>query len=136
LKAATRSAAPRPTSRTALAGGLSLLVALWWLIVSPLVLTLADTPFTALRSALVSSRFLEALASTLWLSVASTVLAALVGVPLALLFDRVEIPGRALAGRLLALPIALPPLVGVLTFMFLWGESGFLARASQTLLGL
>ena len=122
--------------RAGLAGALLLLVVLWWLIANPLVLTLADTTLSALRSTLGSRRFLEALASTLWLSVASTVLAALVGVPLAILFDRVEIPGRALAGRLLALPIALPPLVGVLTFMFLWGESGFLARAVQAIFAL
>ena len=104
------------------------------LVVNPLWLTFLDTDSTVLRETLGSGRFGEALWSTLWISFASTLLAALVAVPLALLFDRVEIPGRGLLAKLLALPIALPPLVGVLTFLFLWGESGFAARALGALL--
>ena len=33
-------------------------------------------------------------------------------------------------------PVALPPLVGVIAFLFLYGESGFASRAVQALLGL
>jgi iron(III) transport system permease protein len=113
-----------------------LLIALFVLVVNPLVLTLADTEASALAATLSSRRFLGALGTTLWISIASTVLAALVGVPLALAFDRVEIPGRPWLAKLLALPIALPPLVGVLTFLFLWGESGFAARAAIAVFGL
>ena len=36
----------------------------------------------------------------------------------------------------MALPVALPPLVGVIAFLFLYGESGFVSRAVQALLGL
>ena len=114
----------------------ALLALLLALVVNPLWLTFLDTDSTVLGETLGSGRFGEALWSTLWISFASTLLAALVGVPLALLFDRVEIPGRGLLAKLLALPIALPPLVGVLTFLFLWGESGFAARALGALLGL
>jgi len=78
----------------------------------------------------------RALWQSLWISMASTVLAAAVGVPLAFLFERTEFPGRRILGSLIALPVALPPLVGVIAFLFLYGESGFVARAIQSLLGL
>jgi iron(III) transport system permease protein len=77
-----------------------------------------------------------ALWRSLWISAASVVLAGLVGVPLAFLFERTEFPGRRLLGAIVALPVALPPLVGVIAFLFLYGESGFASRAVQALLRL
>jgi iron(III) transport system permease protein len=77
-----------------------------------------------------------ALWRSLWISAASVVLSALVGVPLAFLFERAEFPGRRLLGAIVALPVALPPLVGVIAFLFLYGESGFASRAVQALLRL
>jgi iron(III) transport system permease protein len=77
-----------------------------------------------------------ALWRSLWISAASVVLAGLVGVPLAFLFERAEFPGRRLLGAIVALPVALPPLVGVIAFLFLYGESGFASRAVQALLRL
>lgn len=77
-----------------------------------------------------------ALWRSVWISVASVVLAGAVGVPLAFLFERSEFPGRRLLGALVALPVALPPLVGVIAFLFLYGESGFVPRALQAVFGL
>ena len=77
-----------------------------------------------------------ALWASVWISLASVVLAALIGVPLAFLFEWVEFPGRRTLGALVALPAVLPPLGGVIAFLFLYGESGFVARAVQGLLGL
>jgi iron(III) transport system permease protein len=71
-----------------------------------------------------------------WISLATVALSAAIGVPLALLFERTEFPGRRVLGALVALPVVLPPLVGVIAFLFLYGESGFVARAIQALLGL
>ena len=67
---------------------------------------------------------------------ASVALAAAIGVPLAFLFERYDFPGRGVLGALMALPAVLPPLVGVIAFLFLYGESGFVARAVQALFGL
>lgn len=78
----------------------------------------------------------EALWNSVWISLASVVCSALIGVPLAFLFSRYEFPGRRILGGLAALPVLLPPLVGVIAFVFLYGESGFLARAIQMALGL
>jgi iron(III) transport system permease protein len=57
-------------------------------------------------------------------------------VPLAFIFERNEFPGRRILGTLVTLPVALPPLVGVIAFLFLYGESGFFTRTIQALLFL
>jgi iron(III) transport system permease protein len=77
-----------------------------------------------------------ALWASVWISLASVVLAALIGIPLAFLFEWFDFPGRKTLGALIALPVVLPPLVGVIAFLFLYGESGFVARAIQLALGL
>jgi iron(III) transport system permease protein len=79
---------------------------------------------------------LGALWASVWISVLSVVLSAAVGVPLAFLFSRWEFPGRRLLGGLAAMPVLLPPLVGTISFLFLYGESGFLTRGVQLLLGM
>jgi iron(III) transport system permease protein len=78
----------------------------------------------------------EALWNSVWISAASVVLSGAIGIPLAFFFSRYEFPGRTLLGGLAALPVLLPPLVGVIAFLFLYGESGFLARIVQYALGL
>ncbi|CAM5652258.1 Putative 2-aminoethylphosphonate transport system permease protein PhnV OS=Lysinibacillus sphaericus OX=1421 GN=phnV_2 PE=3 SV=1 [Lysinibacillus sphaericus] len=61
---------------------------------------------------------------------------ALVGVTMAFLLERYEFPGRRILSILVLVPMALPPLVGVLSFTFLYGESGIFPRAIQHLFGL
>ena len=77
----------------------------------------------------------EALLTTLWISVASVVAATLVGLPLAFLLARADFPGRRLLAAVATLPAALPPLVGVLAFLFLYGESGIITRVAERVLG-
>jgi len=79
---------------------------------------------------------LGALWASVWISTLSVLLAAVVGVPLAFLFSRWEFPGRRVLGGLAAMPVLLPPLVGTISFLFLYGESGFLTRGVQLLLGM
>src|SRR3990172_8368861 len=64
----------------------------------------------------------QALGNSIWISAASVVLSALIGIPLAFLFTRYEFPGRQLFASLASLPVLLPPLVGVIAFLFLYGE--------------
>ena len=78
----------------------------------------------------------EALATTLVVSAWSVVAALLVGLPLALLLSRRDFPGRRLLAAVATLPVALPPLVGVVAFLFLYGESGVVTRIVQRTLGL
>jgi iron(III) transport system permease protein len=79
---------------------------------------------------------LEAILSSLGLSIASVFCCALVGVPLAFLFERFTFPGRRIFAALAALPLVLPPLVGTVAFIFLVGETGIIAHGIQTLFHL
>ncbi|HVM41881.1 MAG TPA: iron ABC transporter permease [Gemmatimonadales bacterium] len=107
-----------------------------WLVAYPLLLVGAEATHANVRAFLGTASEWSALWGSLWISVASVVLAAAVGVPLALVFERYDFPGRRTLGALIALPAVLPPLVGVIAFLFLYGESGFAARAVQAVLGL
>lgn len=79
---------------------------------------------------------LEALWNSLYISVLSVLFSGLVGVPLAFIFNRYEFPGRSFFAAAAVMPIVLPPLVGVMSFLFLYGESGLITRTLQSLLGL
>src|SRR5262245_46738284 len=53
---------------------------------------------------------IEAIVSSVGLSIGTVLLCALVGVPLAFLFERYTFPGRRLFAAFAALPLVLPPL--------------------------
>ena len=78
----------------------------------------------------------EALISTILISVGSVAASLAIGVPLAFLLARSEFRGRRVLSAVATLPAALPPLVGVIAFLFLYGESGVVTRSVQRLLGL
>ena len=78
----------------------------------------------------------EALTSTLIISAGSVIAATLIGLPLAFLLTRFEFRGRRTLGAIATLPAALPPLVGVVAFLFLYGESGVITRVVRNMLGL
>ena len=117
--------------------GLVLAALLTWLVLYPIVLLVIDgMQGDALKSFALRAGEWSALWASVWISLASVALAALVGIPLAFLFEWFEFPGRKVLGALIALPAVLPPFVGVIAFLFLYGESGFVARFLQSLLGL
>jgi iron(III) transport system permease protein len=123
-------------------GGL-LLVLLIWLIVYPLILVLIEGfhgpegwTLDFVRLFLQRRNEASALWGSLWISLATVALAGVVGIPLAFLFWRYDFAGRRILGALVALPAVLPPLVGVIAFLFLYGESGFASLLVQRLLGL
>ncbi len=127
-------------ARTAAAG---LLLLLLWLVVYPLVLVLIEGlrepgGWTLAYVRLFFQRPSEwqALWGSLFISLASVVLAAAIGLPLALLLSRYELLGGRILGGLVALPAVLPPLVGVMAFLFLYGETGFVSLLVQRILNL
>ena len=116
---------------------------LLWLVLYPHLFVVGDSVWLDGRFSLEGYRTffqsraeLEALWGSLWISAGSVVLSALLGVPLAFLFTRFDFPGRTVFGALAALPVLLPPLVGVIAFLFLYGESGIFTRTVQLVLGL
>jgi iron(III) transport system permease protein len=78
----------------------------------------------------------EALWATLVISVWSVLAAAAIGIPLAFLLTRFDFRGRRALSALATLPAVLPPLVGVIAFLFLYGETGVFTRVVQLVLGL
>jgi iron(III) transport system permease protein len=120
----------------------ALALGLAWLVVYPILIVGGESVtgpggFTLeyLQRFATEPREWQALWGSIWTSVASVVLAGLIGIPLAFLFERWEFPGRRTIGALVALPAVLPPLVGVIAFLFLYGESGFAARLVQWVIG-
>lgn len=129
--------------RGTLALALPVVLLLVWLVLYPNLFVLRDSVAEGGRLTLEhwgrfwgSGTETGALWGSVWISVASVALSALVGVPLAFLFARREFPGRRVLGALAAMPVLLPPLVGTISFLFLYGESGFLTRGVQVALGL
>jgi len=92
--------------------------------------------FANYREILSQRIVIEAIVSSLTLSVGTVLFCALVGVPLAFLFERFTFPGRRLFAAFAALPLVLPPLVGTVAFIFLCGETGILAHGIQNFFGL
>lgn len=127
-------------------GGLGttlLLGLLLWLVLYPLALVLLEGlrgpegwTLQYVREFVGRPTEMRALGGSLWISLASVALAALVGIPLALLFGRYDLPGGRVLGGLVALPAVLPPLVGVVAFLFLYGETGFVPLLLMSLLRL
>jgi iron(III) transport system permease protein len=121
---------------------LVLLVLIWLVLYPNLFVLLASVTerghatLEAWRRFFGSPAELGALWASVWISAASVVLSALIGVPLAFLFARRDFPGRRLLGGLAAMPVLLPPLVGTISFLFLYGETGFLTRGVQMALGM
>ncbi|MCM3089323.1 ABC transporter permease [Bhargavaea ginsengi] len=79
---------------------------------------------------------LQALWNSVWISLLSVLFSALIGVPLAYIFNRYEFPGRRFFSNIAIMPIVLPSLVGVMAFMFLYGEAGLIPNAIKDLLNL
>jgi len=115
------------------------LALLLWSIVYPNVAVIAGSFENGLghwREFMSSPADREALTTSIVISLASVIASVLIGVPLAFLLSRFEFPGRRILKAVATLPAALPPLVGVIAFLFLYGESGLVTRAIQRLFGL
>lgn len=116
-----------------------LLALLAWSVVLPNVSVIAGSFARGLedwRAFAHSPADREALRSTLIISLGSVVAALLIGLPLAFLLGRFEFRGRRVLSAVATLPAALPPLVGVIAFLFLYGESGVVTRLVQHALRL
>ena len=118
---------------------LPVMALLLWAVVYPNVAVIAGSFENGLghwREFAASPADREALWTTLVISVASVFASLAIGVPLAFLLGRFEFPGRRLLRAVATLPAALPPLVGVIAFLFLYGESGLVTRVVQRAFGM
>ncbi|MDG5787920.1 iron ABC transporter permease [Evansella sp. AB-P1] len=74
---------------------------------------------------LLDERIPQLLWNTFSLTAAVTVCAVIIGVSLAWLVVRTDVPGRKLWQWLLALPLVIPPYVGAVTYIIIFGPSGW-----------
>ncbi|MFN3598043.1 MAG: ABC transporter permease [Rubricoccaceae bacterium] len=77
----------------------------------------------------------RALLNSVLVSLGTVVCAGLIGTGLAWALARYRLPFGGALQVAAALPLALPPLVGVLAFVFLYSETGMLPRVLQATLG-
>jgi iron(III) transport system permease protein len=80
--------------------------------------------------------YLQSLWNSLMLGVAAVVTTSVIGISVAFLIVRYEFPYRNLFGYLTMLPMILPPLVGVLGFVFILGRAGTVNVLLHDWLGL
>jgi len=97
-------------------------------LVLPLAGLLARAPWTTLPRRLAAPGILTALRLSLECATLATVLCLALGVPLAWLLARVEFPGRRLVRALVTVPLVLPPVVGGVALLLVFGRRGLLGR--------
>jgi molybdate transport system permease protein len=114
---------PRRTGRIPLAllvpAGLGLLF-----LVLPLTGLVVRTPWTTLPQRLAEPGVLTALVLSLQSATLATLLCLALGVPLAWLLARAPFPGRRLVRALVTVPLVLPPVVGGVALLLVFGRQG------------
>ncbi len=104
--------------------------------VVPLVGLLARTPWSDLPELLARDVVTDALRLSLVTSLAATLIAVVVGVPLAWLMARVEFRGQSVVRGLVTLPLVLPPVVGGAALLFALGRRGLVGEPLNQATGL
>ncbi|MDN5686214.1 MAG: iron ABC transporter permease [Brachybacterium sp.] len=78
----------------------------------------------------------RALALSVGISLASVLTAGVLGTCLAVLLTRFDFPGRSVLKVFALLPLALPPLIGAMSFYYLYGTSGIIPRLLHEVTGI
>ena len=88
------------------------------------------------KEALTGSHAWLTIRNTLIIGFGSVAGAGVCGTALSIVLTRFTFPGSRVLAGLAYLPFTLPPLVGVLSFYYLIGKSGFIARFAERMLGI
>ncbi|MBW4716849.1 molybdate ABC transporter permease subunit [Saccharothrix obliqua] len=94
----------------------------------PLVGLLVRTPWSALPGRLVGAEVGEALRLSLVCATLATALCLVLGIPLAWLLARSDVPGRGLLRALVTVPLVLPPVVGGVALLLVLGRRGLVGQ--------
>ncbi|MCZ7434829.1 ABC transporter permease [Micromonospora sp. WMMC241] len=97
-------------------------------LVLPLAGLVLRAPWASLPQRLTEPGALTALRLSLQTATAATVVCLLLGVPLAWLLARARFPGRRLVRALVTVPLVLPPVVGGVALLLVFGRRGLLGE--------
>ena len=102
----------------------------------PILALVARAPWDRMWSVLTSETSLQALRLSLETASAATVIAFLVGVPMAWVLARADFPGRRLARALVTVPLVLPPVVGGIALLLAFGRRGLVGQYLDSCCGI
>lgn len=102
----------------------------------PLVALLLRAPWAEFGASLGAAGAWTALRLSIVVSLLSTAVSMLLGVPLAWLLARVRFPGRSLVRAIAVLPVVLPPVVGGIGLLEALGRRGVVGRVLYDTLGI
>jgi molybdate transport system permease protein len=105
-------------------------------LVLPLAGLVLRTPWATLPRRLTEPGVLTALRLSLQTATLATVVCLVVGVPLAWLLARVEFPGRRFVRALVTVPLVLPPVVGGVALLLVFGRRGVLGAWLDATFGI
>jgi molybdate transport system permease protein len=105
-------------------------------LVLPLVGLLVRAPWTTLPQRLTEPGILAALRLSLVTATLATAVCLLLGVPLAWLLARTTFPGRRLVRALVTVPLVLPPVVGGVALLLVFGRRGLLGAWLDSTFGI
>jgi len=105
-------------------------------LVLPLAGLVVRAPWASLPRRLAQPGVLTALRLSLQTASLATVVCVLLGVPLAWLLARVEFPGRRVLRALVTVPLVLPPVVGGVALLLVFGRRGLLGAWLDTTFGV
>ncbi|MEW2427212.1 molybdate ABC transporter permease subunit [Micromonospora sp. NPDC047644] len=105
-------------------------------LVLPLAGLLVRAPWTTLPGRLAEPGVLTALLLSLQTATLATLVCLALGVPLAWLLARVEFPGRRIVRALVTVPLVLPPVVGGVALLLVFGRRGLLGGWLDSTFGI
>jgi molybdate transport system permease protein len=121
------SASSRRRGRLPVVLALPALIGLLFL-VFPLVGLLVKAPWTTLADQLFSEAVGQALGLSLACASMATAICLVLGVPLAWLLARSDLPGRGVLRALVTVPLVLPPVVGGVALLLVLGRRGIVGQ--------
>ncbi|NOL41263.1 molybdate ABC transporter permease subunit [Kribbella sandramycini] len=102
----------------------------------PLIGLLAKAPWSTLPSRLFSAEVWTALRLSLVCATVATLICLLLGIPLAWLLARGNLPGRGLLRALVTVPLVLPPVVGGVALLLVLGRRGLIGQHLDAWFGI
>jgi molybdate transport system permease protein len=125
----------RAGARTPLILAVPALLGLAFLVL-PLAGLLLRAPWATLPQRMTAPGVLQALRLSLLTASTATVVCLLLGVPLAWLLARTTFPGRRIVRALVTVPLVLPPVVGGVALLLVFGRRGLIGGWLDTTFGV